>query len=181
MLQEVDRRMVHLQLGRDVRGVVEVTHRCGCGAPDVIITEPRLPDGAPFPTTYYLTCPVLSAAIGRLEGTGLMRELQELLQDSDLQSAYRAAHERYLADRRLVAQRAGSSVPNAIDSVSAGGMPDRVKCLHALVAQSLACGPGVNPIGDLVLERLGTWWQQVSCAARWMPAQEVPVAEGLPE
>lgn len=166
MLSPTDHGIVARQLGRQVRSGVEVAHRCACAAPDVITTEPVLEDGTPFPTTYYLTCPRASAALGRLEGTGLMRELQDKLRDPELALAYRDAHERYLTDRRLLAERTGSAVPEAIGQVSAGGMPDRVKCLHALVAQALACGRGVNPIGDLVLARLDPWWEQHSCMAR---------------
>lgn len=167
MVQPTDRRIIEAQLGREVRGAVDIAHRCACGAPDVIVTEPVLPDGTPFPTTYYLTCPLAAAAVGRLEGAGLMRELQEDLADDSIGPAYRAAHERYLADRRRVAEQTGTTVPSAIEQVSAGGMPDRVKCLHALIAQSLACGPGVNPIGDLALQRISPWWTTASCAQRW--------------
>ncbi|REF35686.1 DUF501 domain-containing protein [Thermasporomyces composti] len=140
------------QLGRPPRGVRQVAHRCRCGLPDVIETEPRLPDGTPFPTTFYLTCPRLSAQIGRLESTGLMREWTERLKaDPELAAAYRRAHERYLAHRAQL-----GDVPE-IAGVSAGGMPDRVKCLHALVAHALAAGPGVNPLGDEALAMLPDW------------------------
>jgi hypothetical protein len=173
-LQPTDRHIVEAQLGRDIRGAVEVAHRCGCGAPDVIVTEPVLPDGTPFPTTYYLTCPLASAAVGRLEGAGLMRELQEELADEEVGAAYRAAHQRYLADRRQVAVAAGTTVPAAIAHISAGGMPDRVKCLHALLAQSLACGAGVNPMGDRTQQRLSPWWLGTTCAQRWSGERQDP-------
>jgi hypothetical protein len=123
-----------------------------------MVTEPRLPDGTPFPTTYYLTCPRATSLIGTLEGSGLMREMEHrLAEDAELASAYRVAHEAYLADRAGLAE-----VPETT-GVSAGGMPDRVKCLHALAAHALAAGPGVNPLGDEVLERLGEWWSEGPC------------------
>src|SRR6185436_3157600 len=121
-------------------------HRCPCGSPDVVETAPRLPDGAPFPTLYYLTCPRAAGAIGTLEADGLMREMTErLASDADLRARYAAAHLAYVRAREAIEQ-----VPE-IEGVSAGGMPERVKCLHVLVAHSLAAGPGVNPLGDEAL------------------------------
>ena len=151
---------VEAQLGRPSRGMRAVGHRCPCGLPDVVVTDPRLPDGTPFPTTYYLTCPRATSLIGTLEGSGLMREMEARLHDDpDLAAAYRAAHDAYLADRRAL-----GDVPE-IAGVSAGGMPDRVKCLHVLAAHALAAGPGVNPLGDEVLERLDAWWSDGPCVS----------------
>lgn len=153
-----DLAAVEAQLGRTPRGTRAVGHRCPCGLPDVVVTEPRLPDGTPFPTTYYLTCPRMASLIGTLEGSGLMREMEARLgEDPALATAYAAAHEAYLAARAALGE------VSEIDRVSAGGMPDRVKCLHALTAQALAAGPGVNPFGDEVVERLGAWWAEGPC------------------
>jgi uncharacterized protein len=147
-----DERAVEAQLGRPPRGAVKVAHRCGCGLPDVVRTLPRLPDGTPFPTTYYLTCPRATSAVSTLEASGLMREMTERLgDDASLAEAYRRAHQAYLADRAEL-----GDVPE-IDGVSAGGMPTRVKCLHVLVAHSLAAGAGVNPLGDEALAALDDW------------------------
>ncbi len=150
---------VELQLGRRPRGVAGVAHRCPCGQPDVLRTEPRLPDGSPFPTTYYATCPRLTGAISTLETAGVMKSMTaRLADDAALAAAYQRAHEHYLAARSVLGE-----VPE-INGVSAGGMPTRVKCLHVLVAHSLAAGPGVNPLGDEALEMLGEWWTPTSCA-----------------
>ena len=147
-----DLEAVRRQLGREPRGVRRVAHRCACGLPDVVETEPRLDDGTPFPTTFYLTCPRLASALGRLEASGLMQEwTQRLRVDPELAASYRRAHEQYLAYRRAIAD-----VPE-IDGVSAGGMPDRVKCLHALAAHALAAGPGTNPLGDEALSLIPDW------------------------
>lgn len=147
------------QLGRPARGIIEVSSRCPSGHPNGVKTEPRLPDGTPFPTLYYLTCPRLTGAIGTLEASGLMTEWTELLGvDEELAAAYRSAHESYLAERETIAH-----VPE-IEGISAGGMPNRVKCLHVLVGHSLAVGPGVNPLGDRALEFLGDWWSGSDCA-----------------
>ena len=144
-----DLEVIGRQLGRDPRGVRAVAHRCDCGSPDVVRTAPRLPDGTPFPTHYYLTCPRLCSAVSRLEADGLMSELAAALAaDSGLAAGYRLAHETYLADRGDL-----GDVPE-LAGISAGGMPERVKCLHVLVAHALAAGPGVNPLGDLTMERL---------------------------
>src|SRR4051794_14473096 len=146
------------QLGREPRGVVGVAHRCPCGRPDVVATTPRLPDGTPFPTTYYLTCPRAAGAIGTLEASGLMREMTaRLADDPELAAGYRAAHEDYLRRRAELGE-----VPE-IAGVSAGGMPDRVKCLHVLVGHALAAGPGVNPLGDEALAALPPWWTDGPC------------------
>ena len=139
------------QLGRPMRGVVGIAARCACGNPTVVATEPRLPDGTPFPTFYYLTHPGATAAMSALEATQVMREFSDLLADDEAIAAqYAAAHVAYLADRAAFGE-----VPE-IEGVSAGGMPTRVKCLHALAGHALAAGPGVNPIGDLALAR-GSW------------------------
>lgn len=153
-----DLAAVEAQLGRTPRGTHAVGHRCPCGLPDVVVTEPRLPDGTPFPTTYYLTCPRAASMIGTLEGSGLMREMEaRLASDPELAASYSGAHRAYLAARAELAD-----VPE-IATVSAGGMPERVKCLHALAAQALAAGPGVNVLGDEVLARLGPWWSEGPC------------------
>lgn len=156
---------VEAQLGRLPRSIHEVGHRCPCGNPDVVSTEPRLDNGVPFPTTFYLTCPRAASRIGTLESSGLMKEMSERLEsDPDLAAAYREAHEAYLKRRGEIGAAAGLDVPE-IEGISAGGMPDRVKCLHVLAGQSLAQGRGVNPLGDEVLDLLGPWWAAGPCVA----------------
>ena len=160
MIDPSDEAAVAAQLGRLPRGIHEIGHRCPCSLPDVVTTEPRLPDGTPFPTTYYLTCPRAASRIGTLEGSGLMKEMQDrLATDPDLAAAYQAAHRRYLDARAALGE-----VPE-IAGVSAGGMPDRVKCLHVLAAQALAQGRGANPLGDEVLDRLGEFWAAGRCVS----------------
>jgi hypothetical protein len=148
-LSVADAAVVEQQLGRPLRAAVGVGHRCECGAPDVVVTAPRLSDGTPFPTVYYLTCPRLNAAVSTLEAEGTMRQMQaRLAEDASLAARLEQAHSAYLADRAAL-----GDVPE-ISGVSAGGMPDRVKCLHVMVAHSLAAGPGVNPFGDEALALL---------------------------
>lgn len=158
-VSDADLAAASRQRGRAMRGVVAVAHRCPCGEPDVVRTEPRLPDGTPFPTSFYATCPRLTGEISTLESRGVMREMQgRLATDPGLADAYRRAHEDYLRRRAELGDVA------EIAGVSAGGMPDRVKCLHVLVAHSLAVGPGVNPLGDEALAMLPDWWVPTSCA-----------------
>ena len=164
--------VVNRQLGRYPRGMVAVGARCVCGNPLAVVTRPRLEDGTPFPTTCYLTSPEAVKAVSRLEADGIMADWNtELGADPDLAGAYRRAHELYLAFRSALAQRLGDDEGH-IAGISAGGMPKRVKCLHALTAQSLVMGPGVNPLGDRVLDLVGQVFdpQVCRCARPWTEA-----------
>ncbi|MDZ7885068.1 MAG: DUF501 domain-containing protein [Mycobacterium sp.] len=147
MVEQADLDAVAQQLGREPRGVLEIAYRCPNGEPAVVKTAPKLPDGTPFPTLFYLTHPVLTAAASRLESSGLMREMTErLAQDPELAAAYLRAHESFLAER--------DAIESLGTTFTGGGMPDRVKCLHVVMAHSLAKGPGLNPFGDEALALL---------------------------
>lgn len=153
-----DGAVMREQLGRDMRGVISIARRCSCGRPAVVRTAPRLEDGTPFPTSLYLTLPWLVLEISRIEATGTMAELtSRLAQEPELAAAYQKAHERYLA------RRAELGEVSEIAGTSAGGMPERVKCLHALAGQALAEGPGVNPVAEEVLTRIDGAWPQLVC------------------
>ena len=149
-LTDRDRAVVQAQLGRPPRAMRAIAHVCSCGLPDVVETNPRLEDGTPFPTLYYLTCPRAASAIGRLESEGLMKTMTaRLSDDAELKARYESAAADYLA-RRDALEVLGKAPAQ-------GGMPDRVKCLHVLVAHSLAVGRGVNPFGDEALDLLPEW------------------------
>ncbi len=166
MIDPADRAAVAAQLGRAPRAVRSVAHRCPCGLPDVVETSPRLAGGEPFPTLYYLTCPRAASAIGTLESSGMMRTMTErLAAEPELAAGYAAAHQDYLARRDAAADADGVERLPA-STQSAGGMPGRVKCLHALVAHALAAGPGVNPLGDEALAALPAWWSAGPCVPR---------------
>jgi uncharacterized protein len=157
-----DLETVAAQLKRPPRATRKVAHRCTCGLPDVVETSPHLDDGTPFPTLFYLTCPRARSAVGRLEASGLMREMTERLgNDEALAAQYLAAHEDYLARR--------DAISSLGTTVSAGGMPRRVKCLHVLVAHSLAVGPGINPFGDEALALLDDWGADGRCVTSPRP------------
>lgn len=156
-----DLDIMQIQLGRPMRDVVGVAARCVCGAPTVVATKPRLADGSPFPTFYYLTHPAATAALSTLEANGFMViEQNKLAEQPEFATAYLVAHEAYIADR----DRHGHVAE--VDGISAGGMPTRVKCLHALAAHSLAVGPGVNLVGDAAL-----------AACSWSPSRCVCAPE----
>lgn len=151
-----DTAEVSRQLGRPARDILEIAARCVCGRPLVVKTNPRLADGTPFPTLYYLTQPAVTAAVSTLEASGLMAQLQRRLSEEEyLRVNYQSAHEHYLQEREAILD------VGEIRNFSAGGMPDRVKCLHALVGHSLAKGPGVNLIGDIAL--LSLPWSAAQC------------------
>ena len=126
---EHDIAVVERQLGRYPRGMVAVGARCVCGRPLAVVTRPLLPGGVPFPTTCFLA------------------------EDDDLKAAYERAHELSVAFRHERAVAMEDSDEH-IEGTSAGGMPVRIKCLHALLAQTLVMGEGANPIGDMALEAI---------------------------
>ncbi|WP_216215112.1 DUF501 domain-containing protein [Amycolatopsis aidingensis] len=156
-VSEADRAVIAEQLGRPPRALRAVAARCPSGHPAVVQTNPRLENGTPFPTLYYLTCPRLCSLVGKLEASGIMREMTERLgTDPGLAAAYRRTHESYLAQR--------DAIEPLGHQVTAGGMPNRVKCLHVHLAHTLACGRGVNPFGDETLELLAAEWPAGDCA-----------------
>jgi len=137
----VERRLIEGQIGREVRGAVAVAARCRYGLPTVVRTSPFLPDGTPFPTLYWLSCPAAGVAVGRLEAAGWNASLSErVAAEPELAAAHRAAHEQYLAQRGALGHLPGDP--------GVGGLPGRVKCLHALYAHEVATG--ANPVGRIV-------------------------------
>lgn len=155
---EADLKVIEKQLGRTPRNVLAIAHRCECGAPDVITTSPRLSDGTPFPTYFYATCPKLTGALSTLESAGLMNQFnQELSTDAELREHLKAAHQSYLTARENEFKN------SELQDISAGGMPDRIKCLHAIAAQSFAQGAGINKLGDRTIAKLPKWWCENPC------------------
>lgn len=131
---DADLAIVSEQLGRTPRGVLEISFRTPDGQPAVIKTSPKLPDGTPFPTLYYLTDPRLTAEASRLEVAHVMKWMESrLAEDKELAADYHHAHEHFLAKR--------NEIEDLGTDFSGGGMPERVKCLHVLIAYALAEGP----------------------------------------
>lgn len=168
-----DIRVLSAQLGRTVRDVIEIPARCVCGNPLVAATAPRLSNGNPFPTVFYLAHPAITAAASRLEAGGLMYEMTDALAaDTELANRYTLAHENYLAERERIRLISGTDEVPEIENISAGGMPTRVKCLHALIGHTLAVGCGINPMGDWGLDEIADWWtpQVCACEPSWRDA-----------
>ena len=141
--------VISAQLGRPARGRPAVMHRCGHGLPTVVRVDPRLEDGTPFPTTFWLACPLLRSDVGRMEADLEMVRLNErLAEDAELREEYAATAERYVAFRDAL------GAPDApLDGApTAGGMPGRVKCLHVHLGHHLATGD--NPVGAYVADAL---------------------------
>ena len=168
-----DIRVLSAQLGRTVRDVIEIPARCVCGNPLVAATAPRLSNGNPFPTVFYLAHPAITAAASRLEAGGLMYEMTDALaDDTELANRYTLAHENYLAERERIRLISGTDEVPEIENISAGGMPTRVKCLHAVIGHTLAVGRGINPMGDWGLDEITDWWtpQVCACEPSWRDA-----------
>ncbi len=141
-----DAALAAKMIGRPLRGRSAAAVRCGWGLPAVLRVDPALEDGTPFPTTFWLACPLANRHVGTLEAQGTMVGLNERLQaDEDFAEAYRGAHARYVGFRDTL----GPTVPR---DPSAGGMPTRVKCLHSLYGHHLATRD--NPAGSWVAERI---------------------------
>lgn len=158
---EFERAVVSVQLGRPARGESAVVHRCVFGLPTVVRVSPRLDDDTPFPTVFWLSCPVMRSQVGRLEAEHAMVGLNEQLQgDPELAADYGDASERYVAFR----DELGSPLPG---NPSAGGMPDHIKCLHVHAAHTLATGD--NPVGRWTLEHA----TPVPCAGPCVSHREV--------
>lgn len=152
---DADTVAVTRQLGRPPRGLWRVARRCRCGLPQVIETHPRLEDGTPFPTLWWLTCRALSGAIGRLEAGGWMAGLNERLAGDDaLRAALGRSIERYVERRDVLEPLGRGGHP--------GGGPARVKCLHAHTAHHLVTGD--NPVGEAVLAHVGWAEPEEPCA-----------------
>ena len=168
-----DIRVLSAQLGRTVRDVIEIPARCVCGNPLVAATAPRLSNGNPFPTVFYLAHPAITAAASRLEAGGLMYEMTDALAaDTELANRYTLAHENYLAERERIRLISGTDEVPEIENISAGGMPTRVKCLHAVIGHTLAVGRGIHPMGDWGLDEIADWWtpQVCACEPSWRDA-----------
>lgn len=145
-ISDTDAALATAMIRRPLRGRSAVAVRCAWGLPAVLRVSPDLDDGTPFPTLFWLTCPLATRAVGRVEADGVMGDLTARLRDDpDLAARYRDAHTRYVAARDAL----GSQVPG---DPSAGGMPGRVKCLHALYAHHLATRD--NPLGAWTAERV---------------------------
>jgi uncharacterized protein len=159
--------VISAQLGRPARGHPAVVHRCVFGLPTVVRVQPRLEDGTPFPTVFWLSCPVLRSRVGRLEADRAMVGLNErLATEASFAADYATGSARYVAFR----DQFGAPVPG---DPSAGGMPKHVKCLHVHAAHHLATGD--NPVGAWTVEQT----TPAPCAGPCVPAELLATPDAL--
>jgi len=154
-----DIEAIKKQLGREPRGVKEIASRCTLACPQVIETDVFIEDKRPFPTLYWLTCPVKVKALSKLEKEGWSDKIQEKIRtDPAFRERLQNAHEDYIRRRKSGAP--GQEHP--VLRTGVGGVRDLkgVKCLHAHYAHYLATGN--NPIGEMVDEEVA----MVECKER---------------
>lgn len=149
-----ERAVIEAQLGRPLRADSEVVARCHLGLPVVVRVPPHLDDGTPFPTLYWLTCPLAITRIGRLEGSGGVKRMEaKAAADAEFGEGLESAHRSYESEREALL--GGSSGPDPNGGV--GGTSEGVKCLHAHFAHTAAGGD--NPVGRLV----ASWVEPLDC------------------
>jgi hypothetical protein len=161
-----DRTLVERQLGRPPRAFRRVVVRCPHGAPAVTEQDPYDADGEPFPTTFYLTCPRLVAAIARLEAAGgVERWSRAAAEDERLAASLAKATEEQRAIRReRSAGRIGRDGGASLElGIGGSRTPGHLKCLHAHAAFALA-RPGYE-LGERILAELAPLWPQEGCCS----------------
>ena len=161
-----DRAIVARQLGREPRAFRRVVARCPYGLPAVTEQDPYDTADQPFPTTYYLTCRHLVAAISRLEAAGgVERWSRAIREDDELASSLaRATEEQRAIRRHLAAGRTGRDGGRALNLGIAGSQSrTHLKCLHAHAAYALA-RPGYA-LGERILAEARPLWPERCCSA----------------
>ncbi|HET7856178.1 MAG TPA: DUF501 domain-containing protein [Gaiellaceae bacterium] len=159
-----DRAVVERQLGRPPRAFRRVVVRCPFGRPAVTEQSPYDDAGEPFPTTYYLTCPYLVAAVSRLEAAGGVERWTEAAESNpDLaESLRRATDEQRATRRRLAGSEMGRDEGRSLElGIGGASRPERLKCLHAHVAFALA-HPGYE-LGERILAETVPLWPDQCC------------------
>ena len=156
-----DRTAVAVQLEREPRSVIDVAARCHLDVPTVIAVPPHLDDGTPFPTRYWLTCPLATKRIGRLESAGGVKAAEaRIAYDAEFAARHQAAMERYRRDRDALI---GPDAPPHHPSGGVGGAARGVKCLHAHYADHAAGND--NPVGEAAAASVEPLDCAVSCVA----------------
>ena len=159
-----DRAIVARQLGRTPRAFGRVVVRCPYGLSAVTEQLPYDPEGEPFPTTYYLTCPHLVAAIARLEAAGgVERWSLAANEDEDLAASLaRATDEQRRVRHELAGEALGSDDGASLDyGIGGSRTPSQLKCLHAHVAYALA-RPGYE-LGERIFREVVKPWPADRC------------------
>ncbi len=161
-----DRSLVEQQLGRPPRAFLRVARRCPFGRPAVTEQAPYDLAGEPFPTTYYLTCPHLVAAVARLEAAGgVERWSAEVAADPELAASLeRASNEQREVRRELAGGESGRDGGASLElGIGGSHNPAQLKCLHAHVAYALA-RPGYE-LGERILAEVASPWPTERCCS----------------
>jgi hypothetical protein len=149
-----DRGVIEAQIGRPLRADSKTASRCHLGLPVVVEVPPILDDGTPFPTLFWLTCPLATTRIGRIEGAGGVKRMeQKAVADPEFARRLEAAHDSYAARRDALVPEAATPVPSG----GVGGSTVGVKCLHAHYAHARV--GEANPVGELV----ASWIEPLDC------------------
>lgn len=153
-----DRTVIEVQIGRPLRAESEVVARCHLGMPVVVRVPPHLDDGTPFPTLYWVTCPLAVTRIARLEGAGGVKRMEsKAAADAEFRARLDAAHASYASERDGLIQDRDAPRPGG----GVGGAGTGVKCLHAHYAHTAAGGE--NPIGEVIADWIGPLDCDVPC------------------
>jgi uncharacterized protein len=161
---EQDRELVARQLGRQPRAFARVVVRCPFGLPAVTEQSPYDDSGAPFPTTYYVTCRHLVAAISRLEAAGGVERWSERAQEEPelAESLVRATEEQRRVRTKLAHGRTGSDRGESLQlGIGGSRNPEQLKCLHAHVAFAMA-RPGYE-LGERIAAEIAPLWPERCC------------------
>jgi hypothetical protein len=159
-----DRAVVERQLGRTPRAFLRVAVRCPFGAPAVTVQAPYDSAGEPFPTTFYLTCRHLVAAVSRLEAAGGIERWSAAAEsDPELARSLRdATADQRSVRRELAGERVGREGGASLDlGIGGSSRPEKLKCLHAHVAFALA-RPGYE-LGRRIVAEIDDLWPDRCC------------------
>ena len=150
-----DQEIIATQIGRPLRAKSEVVSRCHLDLPVVVMVPPNLDDGTPFPTLFWLTCPLATTRIGRIEGAGGVKRMEaKASADVEFRRRLEEANEAYAARRDSMVEGTDGPLPSG----GVGGVVgDGIKCLHAHYAHTR--GGGENPVGELV----AAWVEPLDC------------------
>ena len=158
MMAADDATVIEVQIGRPLRARSEVVARCHLGLPVVVRVPPHLDDGTPFPTLYWLTCPLAVTRIGRLEGSGGVKRMEaKAATDPVFGARLDSAHASYASERDALVTDTEAPSPSG----GVGGAATGVKCLHAHYAHTTSGGD--NPVGELVAAWIGPLDCEVPC------------------
>jgi uncharacterized protein len=165
VVTDADRALVARQLGREPRTLRGVAVRCPFGAPAVTEQSPYAADGEPFPTTYYLTCRHLVAAVSRLEAAGGVDRWSEAARNEPALAASLAAgdEEQRRLRRELAGETTGNDGGDSLDyGIGGSRRGGSLKCLHAHAAFALA-RPGYQ-LGDRILAEIDPIYPERCCS-----------------